>query len=82
VELNIPLINAIKQIPSMPNSWRSFDGYSGYNHIVINLEDQEKKLHLHVHLVHMHIKECLLVSIMHLQLFKDAWWVFFLTMLK
>jgi hypothetical protein len=32
----------------------------------------KKRLHLHVHLVHMHIGECPLVSVMHPQLFKDA----------
>jgi len=32
----------------------------------------KKRLYLHVHLVHMHIGECLLVSVMLLQLFKDA----------
>ena len=36
------------------------DGYSGYNQIVINPEDQ---LHLHVYLVHMHIGECPLISV-------------------
>jgi len=32
----------------------------------------KKRLYLHVHLVHMHIRECSLVFLMHLQLFKDA----------
>ena len=45
------------------------DGYNGYNQIVINPEDQ---LHLHVYLVHMHIGECPLISVMHPQRFKDA----------
>jgi len=37
----------------------------------------KKRLPLHAHLVHMHIGECILVYVMHPQLFKDVWWVFF-----
>ena len=47
------------------------DGYSGYNQLLLILRIK-KRLHLHVHLVHMHIEECSLLSLMHLQLFKDA----------
>jgi hypothetical protein len=32
----------------------------------------KKRLHFHVHLIHMHIEECHLVSIMHPQRFKNA----------
>jgi hypothetical protein len=56
------------------------DEYNGYNHIVINLKDQEKTTFTCPFGTYA-IGECLLVSVMHQQLFKDAR-VFFFTMLK
>ena len=67
----LPFIDQMLERLAGKSFYCFLDGYSGYNQIVINPEDQEKTT-LHVHLVHMHIEECPLVYVMHLQLFKDA----------
>ena len=47
------------------------DRYNRYNQIIINLDDQEKIIFICK--FDMHIRECLLVFVIQLQRFKDAW---------
>jgi hypothetical protein len=53
------------------HSFCFLDGYSGYHHIPIHLNDQNKTL-LHVHMEHMLIAKCLLDYVMPLLRFKDV----------
>jgi hypothetical protein len=68
---SLPFIDQMLECLACKSFYCFFDGYNGYNQILINPKNQEKTIFTCPFGTYAY-RKCPLVSIMHPQLFKDA----------
>jgi hypothetical protein len=78
----LPFIDQMLERLSKHTHFCFLDGYSGFSQIAMSQEDQEKKLLLLALLEPMLIDICILVYVMDLLPFKDAWLLYSLILMR